>query len=50
MKKGFRRLYTSLHKTDRKRSARLHEAGEPVMGTPIPNWWKCTTLKPLEPA
>ncbi len=49
MKKGFRRLYASLHKTDRKRAGRHDALATPTPSKPIPNWWKCTTIKPLEP-
>lgn len=48
MKKGFRRLYTSLHRTDRKRSARHRELADSQLMPEIIGWRKCTTIKPLE--
>lgn len=48
MKKGFRRLYASLHKTDRKRAGRHDALATPSPSKPIPNWWRCTTIQPLE--
>jgi hypothetical protein len=48
MNKGFRRLYSSLHRTDRKRSARQHELAPSQLMSEIPGWRKCTTIKPME--
>lgn len=47
-KRGFRRLYASLHRTDRKRSARHIELAPSQLMSEIPGWRRCTTIKPLE--
>lgn len=48
MKPGFRKLYRTLHKTSRKRSERQMELVVCPLSKEIPNWRKCTTIKPLE--
>lgn len=49
MKKGLRRLYTCLHKTDRRRTAVHLELVPSNLSTEVVGWRKCTTLQPLPP-
>jgi hypothetical protein len=48
MKRGVLRLYQGIHKTARKRAGRATGLQSVDHTKEIPDWWKCTTLQPLE--
>lgn len=50
MKKGLHRLMKTIHKTANRRSRKRIVERDWDVSQPIPNWWQCKTIQPLEVA